>query len=156
MALNMFVKAVGQSSGQLLGNVTTPKAYKGWIRVHSFSWGMDTPTDAASGLPTGHQAHRRLTIVLADAPASALLARSEATNENLTSVTLAVDAPGASGTGKTVRALTIKLTNAHVTSFSVNGSDPDAAPHQQVTLAYQKIDYTAGANTFLDDWEARV
>ena len=153
MALNMFVKAVGQRSGQLAGSVSAPK-YKGWIRAHSFSWGLDTPTDPASGLPAGRRAHRNLTIVLADAPASALLATAEATNETLTSVILAIDGPGASGTGKTVRALTIKLTNAHITSFAVTGADPDSAPHEQITIAYQKIEYTAGANTFADDWAA--
>ncbi len=155
MALNMFVKAVGQKSGTLAGSVMTGK-YKGWVRVQSFSWGMDTPIDAASGVPTGRHAHRRLSLVFADAPAAALLAGVEATNGTLNTVTLAVDGPAPNGTGKVVRALTITLTNAVVTGFSISGAEPDGAPHQQVTFAYQKIRYEASPNTFADAWEGRI
>ena len=57
MALNAYLTLKGQKQGAINGPVTQ-KGRENSIAVHAFGNEIDSPRDAATGLPTGKRIHK--------------------------------------------------------------------------------------------------
>jgi type VI secretion system secreted protein Hcp len=116
-----------------------------------FSYGVKSPRDAASGLPTGKRQHSPVVVTKAVGIASPQLLSAVTKNENLKSVVISV--PGGEGLG-----YTIKLVNANVSEIKqytevINGR---ATVLEDVSFTFQKIEVQdpGTGTTAMDDWEA--
>jgi type VI secretion system secreted protein Hcp len=107
--------------------------HQGWIEVLSFSFGVESPRDVASGVATGRRVHSPVRIVrLVDSTSPLLMQRAASGAAPSAAV---IEAPGLSG------ATTVyHLSDVLVTSVRANpGSRP---PTETVTLSYGRIETT--------------
>ncbi|MGA2216818.1 MAG: type VI secretion system tube protein Hcp [Terracidiphilus sp.] len=114
------------------GNVNNSKG----ILCHSFSYGVETPYDAASGLPTGKRQHKPISIVREVDSASPLLLHACATNEGFTTATLSFFKPGKSG--KETVYQTIELTNGAITGVRL--ASPRLGKNRESTTPGKKLE----------------
>jgi type VI secretion system secreted protein Hcp len=161
MALNAYMYAKGQKTGDIKGSVTQ-KGREDSVMVIAFEHEIISPRDAASGLPTGKRQHKPVVITKETDKSTPLFYNVLATNENLTTVKIKFWRP--SPTGAEVQFYTIELTNANIASMSTtmpNNKHPELmkfAEYDEIALSYQKITWTItdGGITAMDDWEAPV
>lgn len=136
--------ARGETQGDINGSRPDDR-----MDVVSYSWGVTSPRDAASGLPTGKRQHKPLTITKPIDRASPLLFYALANNERLPEVVLRLDAPGDEGYWK------ITLTNASVSErLEQSSAHTDAQELETVSFTYQRIEivFVDGGITAIDDW----
>jgi type VI secretion system secreted protein Hcp len=145
----IYAKIKGTKQGDLKGGVTS-KGFDGQIQVHSVEWGVGSPRDVSTGLPTGRRVARPLQITTPMDRASPLLHTAVVNNEALTvTISYVVE-----GEGHKAYA-TIVLTNAMIQNFNIastfTGSDVET-----VTFTYTKIEFTwaEGGITSQDDWSS--
>lgn len=158
MALNAYLTLTGETQGQIKGSVTQA-GREDSIMVVGFSHEIDSPRDAASGLPTGKRQHRPLLITKEIDKATPLLMSALAQNENITELKIKFWRPSASG--KEEQYFTVELTNASISNISqemLNNKYPENMQHRErehVAFCYQKIIWTFedGGITAEDDWE---
>jgi type VI secretion system secreted protein Hcp len=112
------------------------------IDVTAISHEIVSPRDPASGLPTGQRQHKPIVLTMGWGASTPRLLNSLVTNENLSTVSIALLSDGN-------QVATIKLTNANIAQYDQHGD--------QVTFqfTYQKIEWTwlDGGITASDDWE---
>jgi type VI secretion system secreted protein Hcp len=144
------VACVGAKSGAIPPARTKVNGITG-LAVSSASDAISIPVGAASGLPTGHRLHKPYNFTLssqAAGDANIVLANALVTNENLKTCTFRYFHHDVQG--KVVPYLTVKLTNAHLTSYSFKSAGTVA---WQAT--YQTIEWSGAAGKAAqDDWEA--
>ena len=154
MAITAFMKVTGVKQGQITGDAAE-KTHARQIQVTEFSYGVSTPRDAVSGLPTGKRQHRAVLVTTPTGSHTPKLFQAIVTNEALTAVEIDVYMPAK--TGVEALALSIKLTNAMISQFDLNDTGVAAAEalSDHYALTFQKIELTwaAGAVTASDDWE---
>jgi type VI secretion system secreted protein Hcp len=158
MALNAYLYAKGQKTGDIKGAVTQ-KGREDSVMVIAFSHEIVSPRDAASGLPTGKRMHKPIVITKETDKSTPLFYNVLVTNENLTNVKIKFWRPSA--TGAEVQFYTIELTNANIASMAtkmLNNKHPDLmkyAEYDEIAFTYQKITWTItdGGITAMDDWE---
>lgn len=158
MALNAYLKLVGDTQGEIKGGVTQ-RGREDSIMVIAFDHQVVSPRDAASGLPTGKRQHRPLTITKEIDEATPLLLNAMVNNENIGEWTLRFWRP--SQTGKEVQFYTIELVNASICDIRaemLNNKYPENMPHRErehISFCYEKITWTweDGGITATDDWE---
>jgi type VI secretion system secreted protein Hcp len=166
VALNAYLKLVGQRQGEIKGS-TTQKGREGKILVIALSHDVVTPRDPATGEATGKRQHRPLVITKDLDAASAPLHSAQASNENLKEWELQFWTPqlkASTGTGTEVQHFTIRLTNASIASIHMempNNKHPDLMrleTFEEVAFTYQRIEWTwtDGGVTSSDDWEAPI
>jgi type VI secretion system secreted protein Hcp len=166
MALNAYLRLVGQTQGAIQGSVTQ-KGREASIMVIAFAHDIVSPRDAASGLPTGKRVHHPFVITKEVDRASPMIYGALVNNENLTSWELSLFRPqitAATGTGQEVHSFTVRLTNANVASVRMrmwNNKNPELArfaEHEEIAFTYQKVEWTwvKGGITAMDDWESPV
>ena len=166
MALNAYLRLVGQKQGPIQGSVTQ-KGREASIMVIAVAHEITSPRDAASGLPSGKRVHRPFVITKEVDRATPLLFGALVNNENLTSWELSFYRPqitAATGTGQEVHSFTVRLTNANIASIRfhmLNNKNPELtrfAEHEEIAFTYQKIEWTwvKGGITAMDDWESPV
>jgi type VI secretion system secreted protein Hcp len=166
VALNAYLRLVGEKSGEIRGSVTQ-KGRENKILVIAASHDIVTPRDAASGLATGKRVHKPLVITKELDRASAPLHRVQASNENLPEFELqfwTAQLKGGAGGGAEVQYFTITLTNASIAEINTqmpNNKHPDLAKleiFEEVAFTYQKIEWTwtDGSITASDDWESPI
>ena len=164
MALNAYLKLKGQKQGLVKGSVTQ-KGREGTIMVMSSHHEVLTPTDPASGLPTGKKMHKPFVIAKEVDKSSPILYNMLVNNENITEWELQFWAPSTrakTGTGTETQYYTVKLTNAKITDIGfrmLNNKNPDLvryAEYEDIAFTYQKIEWiwTDGGITAQDDWES--
>jgi type VI secretion system secreted protein Hcp len=161
VALNAYLRLVGQKSGKIQGSVTQ-KGREGTIAVIAMSHEILSPRDPASGLPTGKRQHRPLSITTELDRSTPILRSVLTNNEQLTTCELLFYKPDR--TGIETQNFTIRLTNASIASLDMqmpNNKHPDLAAletFEDVTFTYQKIEWTwtDGGVTAADDWESPV
>ena len=164
MALNAFLKLVGQKQGPIKGSVTQ-KGHEDSILVHAYSHEIVIPHDPASGQPSGKRQHKPLTILKEVDKATPALHTAAANNENLTSFTLQFWEPqmrAGVGAGTEVQSFTIKLTNARIASVKsamLDNLDPLLTKFpltEEWSFTYQKIEWTwnEGGLTSADEWSS--
>ena len=166
MALNAYLRLVGEKSGEIRGSVTT-KGREGKILVIAASHDVITPHEAASGQATGRRQHQPFVITKPVDRSSVPLHQVQATNERLREWELQFWAPqlrGSTGTGTEVQYFTVKLTNASIASIAMrmpNTTHPDLTKlesFEEVAFTYQAIEWTwtDGGIVASDDWEAQI
>lgn len=159
MALNAYLKLTGETQGEIRGSVTQ-KGREDSMMVIGFDYEVESPRDAASGLPTGKRQHKGITIIKEVDVASPLLMNLLVNNENITDWELQCWAP--SKTGAENQFYTIQLVNANVAKIKgemLNNKYPENMQHREresILFTYQKIiwTYVEGGVTAEDDWEA--
>jgi type VI secretion system secreted protein Hcp len=153
----VFMSLVGQKSGVITGEVTQ-KGREGQHALLAYSHEVVSPRDPATGLPTGKRQHQPFRVVKLINRASPVLLNVLATAERLTTVTIDVWSPSATGTE--VKVLTYTLTNASLVSlrpWMPNKSDTAAAsypPAEELAFTYQTITvlFPNGGISGQDDW----
>jgi len=165
MALNAYLRLVGEKSGEIKGSVVQ-KGREGRIMVIAVSHEVVSPRDPASGLATGKRQHKALVVTKELDRASVLLHQAQARNESLKDCELQFWAPNlkGAGAGTEVQHFTIKLTNASIASIRTqmpNNRDAELTKletFEEVAFTYQKIEWTwtDGNITASDDWEGAV
>jgi type VI secretion system secreted protein Hcp len=152
-----LMSLTGQKTGVIAGEVTQ-KGREGQHAVLAYSHEIVSPRDAVTGLPTGKRQHQPFRVVKLINRASPVLLNVLATAERLTTVTIDIWSPSASGFE--VKVLTYTLTNASLVSirpWMPNKSDASAAsypPAEELAFTYQTITVThpgTGASG-QDDW----
>jgi type VI secretion system secreted protein Hcp len=166
VALNAYLKLVGQKTGAIEGSVTQ-KGREGKIMVIAASHDIATPRDAASGLPTGRRMHKPFVITKEVDRASVSLHQLQRDNEVCREWELQFWTPqlrAATGTGAEVQYFTITLSNASVTEINMqmpNTRHPDLMKletFEEVAFNYESIQWTwnDGGLTASDDWGGRI
>ncbi len=160
--INKFLFVKGQKQGDINGSSIDPN-HQSAIGVISVSHSIVSPTDLATGLPTGQRQHHPLVIVTHIDKATPELYNVLATNENLPAVEL--DYWKTNSDGSQSMYFKIKLINAQISS--INFTDQNSADHpssdtfgeyEEISFTYQKIEWTwtDGGITASDDWTSRV
>jgi type VI secretion system secreted protein Hcp len=144
---DMFLKAVGQKSGEILGEANDAK-YLNQIEISDWNWGMSSPT-AITGQAMGRVKLQELRVVKAADRASTALANVMRTNELLKTVKLTVRKAG--GT-VALPYFVVTLEDARVVEYTVQSTISDSgAPtlveHLSFTFRALTIDYTPQGTT---------
>jgi len=158
---DMFLLVKGQRTGAVKGE-SSDKAHPDQIEVLSWRWGVDSPTDAATGDPTGRRTYATLSVVKRVDRATPVLYQICANNETVTTATLTVRKAG--GSPKDYFVLT--LGKARVKSIDTRSGDPAHPDHpehlyDEVEFAFRRVDMMyqqqqadgslGGGITFSDD-----
>lgn len=164
MALNAYLKLIGQKQGQIKGSVTQ-KGREGKIMVIAVNHEIISPRDASSGLATGKRMHKPFIITKELDQSSPKLYTALCNNENITEFelqfwTAQISAAGGAGTEK--QHYTVKLTNAKIVDIKfsmLNNKNPELmryAEYEEIAFTYEKIQWTwvTGGITGMDDWGA--
>jgi len=106
----------------------------GTIEVDSFSWGVSTSRDSASGQATGKRQYQPIIIKKTYDKSSPLLFRAAADGTHIKSVTLT--SPPTSG----APAYKVVFQDVMVSSFQQQG-DAGSPPSENVSFTYQKISF---------------
>ncbi|AQT68219.1 Secreted protein hcp [Anaerohalosphaera lusitana] len=148
-ALNAYLRATGETQGNIAGSVTEP-GLEGSIAVIGSIHEVVSPRDAASGLPTGKRQHKPFKITKTVDKASPLLANSLTSGEHFTQFELQYWQPAPDGTQ--ILAYTIRLHNAQVCGIKQQISDTFT---EQVSLTYDSIEWIwePEAIAAQDDWD---
>jgi type VI secretion system secreted protein Hcp len=165
VALNAYLKLVGQRTGEIRGSVTQ-KGREGKIMVIAATHDIVSPRDPASGLRSGPRMHKPFVITKEVDRASVPLHQLQMDNENLRAWELEFWTPqvrATTGTGAEVQYFTITLTNASVTEINLqmpNTRHPDLAKldtFEEVAFNYETIQWTwkDGGITASDSWAQR-
>lgn len=163
MALNAYLKIVGQKQGQIKGSVIQ-KGREDKIAVIAVTHEIISPRDAASGLPTGKRMHKPIVITKELDKSSPLLYNALVNNENITEWELQFWRHSPSATGTEYQNYTIKLTNANILFIDFrmdNNKHPDLMKYSEyeiIAFTYQKIawHWNEGGIAAMDDWESPV
>jgi type VI secretion system secreted protein Hcp len=161
-ALNGYMSLKGQKQGDIKGSVTQ-RGREGKIQVIAFDWGIQSPRDAASGLPVGKRLHKPFTFTAEIDQSHPKILQALANNENITTMEFQFWTPqlkAATGVGSEVQYLTYRFTNATISAVSDsmdNNKHPDLAKYAiytRISITYQKVEvtWTEGGITFADDW----
>lgn len=157
MALNAYLRLTGDVQGEIKGSVTQA-GREDSIMVMACSHEIDSPRDAASGLPTGKRQHKPLVITKEIDKSTPLLMNALVNNENISTLSLQFWQPSRSG--KEVQYFTIEVVNATVSDIRQEMLDnryPEnmrLAVTEHVSFTYQKIikTWTDGGISAEDDW----
>ena len=154
MALNAYMKIVGQKQGAIKGGVGR-KGRENSIEVLDFDYSVVSPRDSASGLPTGRRQHQPVKVTVPTGQQTPQIFTYATTNETLTSVEIDVYQPSQAGVESL--AFTLKLANASVSEFDLAlANDPGASTFTDVySFTFQSITLTSpeGGTTASDNWE---
>ena len=113
------------------------------IAVYGFHFGVISPRDPASGLPTGRRRYQQVEVTKPIDASTPRLLQALTTNENLKNLTISVYRPGT-----TTTYLKYVLTNANVATISHDGEGlAETVPLEQDSFTFQKIcvDYLPAA-----------
>ena len=150
----------GQKAGKINGE-SEDSSHKDEIDVLSWSWGMVSPTDLATGQAARKYSVQAVNVTKRVDKASTALMSALTTNETITKAVLTVRKAGKKG--MPIEYLKITLEQARLVSHHVHTSASDpAALLEDLSLAFQKItiDYTPqgpdgqprGGTTFIANW----
>ena len=161
MALNAYMTLTGETQGEIKGSVTQA-GREDSILVIAVNHEVESPRDAASGLPSGKRQHKPLTITKDVDKSSPLLMAAFTQNENITDLALRFWRPSRSG--REHQYYTIELSNASISSIRLEMLNNQYSENQKhevrehVSICYQKIiwTYEDGGITTEDSWHTPV
>ncbi|MGA3069865.1 MAG: type VI secretion system tube protein TssD [Terracidiphilus sp.] len=135
MALNAYLMLTGTKQGTIKGSTAKGKRSDA-IEISDFSFGIESPRDEHSGLPTGQRQHKPVVIVREVDEASPLLFQALCTNESFKSATLSF--ARASASGKPLPINTIELTNASISEIA-HAQNSGGKRRERVTVQYDTL-----------------
>jgi type VI secretion system secreted protein Hcp len=157
MPTQFFATVTGARQGAFKGE-STQKGREGKIPGVAFSYGVLSPRDLTSGLPTGRRQHQPVVFSKLWGASSPQFYEAIYTNEALTTVLFEFFVTNAAGVE--VLNHTIKLTNASISAVRQTLADNqpvnavDSRELQEISLTFQKIDIlNIGGVEAADDWE---
>ena len=135
MAVDMFLKIEG------IDGESSDDKHKGWIEVHSFSWGVQHPvsgTASSTGNLSGGRADfSELSIVKQLDKASPKLMQACASGEHLKTVTLSLNR----ASGDKEQFMEYKLTDVLVSSYAGSGAGGGSEiPMETIHFHYGKVE----------------
>ena len=161
MVTQFFVTVTGAKQGNFKGE-STQKGHEGKIQGVAFSYGVLSPRDGISGLPTGKRQHQPVVFSKEWGASSPQFYQAIYTNESLPTVLFEFFVTNISGAQ--VLHHTVKLTNASISA--VRETLPDNQPTgsvdprdlQEISFTFQKIEIVSvtGGTQAADDWETNV
>ncbi|HLK17048.1 MAG TPA: type VI secretion system tube protein TssD [Fimbriimonadaceae bacterium] len=148
-ALNAYLLVTGAKQGKFKG---TGRSKSGKIEVSDFRYGIVSPRDPQSGLPTGQRMHKPIIMTISAADGREFQTALK-TNENLPAVQILFWRP--SSAGKIEQYETLNLKDATVVKIEMRKSSGRQTSDMQITLNYQKIEssYSRGKVQAADDWK---
>ena len=162
MAVQIYATFKGVKQGDLRGD-STEKGREGMILGVGFSYGVISPRDSTSGLPTGKRQEQPIVFTKEWSVSSPQFYTAAYTNETLSQVTFNFYVTGPTGIQQLDH--TIKLTNAIIISVKQSLQIPqsggpiiDSRELQEISLTFQKVDITSipGKTEAMDDWESAI
>jgi type VI secretion system secreted protein Hcp len=150
----IYLDCTGKAQGEILGSVRD-KGFKRTTGVSSFTQGIVSPRDSASGLPTGRRQHKPIVFTM-DADRSALQLTQALTRNETLSCRFRFVRRGQDG--EKSQYLTVTLTNASVARQQLNGAK-NGLDSYEFELTYQKINWRWNEGSPVeveDDWESQV
>jgi type VI secretion system secreted protein Hcp len=137
MSMQLFLKAISAQFGTIAGDSTVP-GHVGDMRVIGFKWGLRTPIDPATGLPSGRKVLDRLIVTkLVDRGSPGLL-QSEVTNAIFSSVTLVLARFDKVGT--LVNFFSFVLENARAVQLDYSGAEGGLdSPTEEIQFTFQRL-----------------
>ena len=135
MALNAYLMLTGTKQGTIKGSTAKGKRSDA-IEISDFSFGIESPRDEHSGLPTGQRQHKPVVIVREVDEASPLLFQALCTNESFTSASLSFARP--SSGGKLSVFNTIELTNATISEIG-HAQNRGGKRCERIILKYEQL-----------------
>jgi type VI secretion system secreted protein Hcp len=152
-AVQIFASIEGTKTGKFKGD-SKLKPHADETTVLAYGYGVVSPRDAASGLPTGKRMHKPLVITKEVGAASPQILNSLSTNENLKSVV--VNFWKTDNRGGSLNYYRVTLTNgsiSEVKQYTANGG-----VLEDVSFTFQKIrqEDLVAKTVWEDNWEAAV
>jgi type VI secretion system secreted protein Hcp len=135
MAFEGYMTFKGTKQGTIKGTNTKGK-HTSSIPIQEFNFGLESPRDEHSGLPSGKRQHKPVVIVREVDAASPLLYQALCTNESFTSASLSFAKPSSSGKSSTF--YTIELTNATISQIT-HAQHKGGNRRERITLNYDTI-----------------
>jgi len=159
MASSFYVSIKGQKQGDFHGETGKNRTR---IPILGFSYGVISPRDPASGLPTGKRQHKPVTIYKELGVSSVQLFEALVTNEALNPVVIEEVRPDPAGKEEVY--MEIRLTNAEISEIEIDPERVDDPPVwmnkeiERISFTFQKIkiDNKFSNSTATDDWEQRA
>lgn len=165
-----YAQIVGAKQGTFKGEATRI-AGTNYIAVLAFNYQITSPTDAATGLPTGKPKHQPIVITKTLDATSPQIYSALVSNETLTKVTIEFMTPPDSSTGaagsKEIPYYTITLTNARISDVHqhMDQTNPGATgssivptePMEDVSITFEQITVASavGQTTAADSWSSK-
>jgi type VI secretion system secreted protein Hcp len=134
--VEIYVAVEGTKQGKFRGE-SVAKLFKDQSRVLKFSYGVVSPRDVFTGLPSGKRQHKPIVITREPGAASPQFFTALVTNEVLKSVVIQF-LRGNVVTGRTEVQQVIRLTNASISDFRQYVGD-DGRWLEDVAFTFQKI-----------------
>jgi type VI secretion system secreted protein Hcp len=161
MALNAYLDMTGETQGKVKGSCTQA-GREDSMEIYAWSHKVESPRDAASGLPTGKRQHNAFVVTKATDKSTPVLYDMLTNNENIT--TWRLDCWRPSRAGKEEQFYSVELVNASVAdirSEQLNNKYPENMKHEareHVQFVYQKVTWTwqDGGIMAEDDWETPI
>ena len=165
MAFPAFFSVKGTKQGQFKGEAKEAGRADRWIAVRYFAMELESPRDAASGLPTGKRQWKPIKVVKEWGAASPQGLTACATNELLSEVVFEFMRTDASGVEYVYQTLTLtEATIADVVRFTggpealmpggKRASFEESEELEAWSFTFRKIQLADkdGATAFADDW----
>lgn len=163
--VDMFLKLTTSRGGWIKGealdgaNSAGKISHADEIEILGWSWGMQSPTDAASGSSTGRRQYRTVRMYKNLDAASPALMSVLSTNDNVKEAILTVRKVG--GVAQ-IEFFKMKLSNGRVVKLDIDYPDETMQGREVLEFAFQKIEITylpqgkdgakRGAIDFMDEW----
>lgn len=162
-AFSGYVAIKGMKQGQFKGEAVQERRKDKWIPIASFTFGVRSPRDMASGAMMGKRQFEPVCLLKEWGASDPQIFQAASSNENLNEVTF--EFTKASRTGDEYVYETLKLTNASLTSvrqFTAHPGDTSSASRSvsetqalaEVCFTFQRVEITNadGKTTYVDDW----
>jgi type VI secretion system Hcp family effector len=163
-AFTAFISVKAKKQGQFKGEGTQEKRKDKWTPVLSFSFGLKSPRDIATGTATGKRQYDHMCFTKEAGASSPQFFSAASTNEVLSEVNFEFSRTGPTGMETVYQ--TIKLTDATVASVKRYvghpGETPGTAKHtstdamnlEDICFTFRKVEFEDkdGKTMFLDDW----
>ena len=151
-AVQMFMNAKGQKTGDFLGD-STQKGHEKDTVLLAYSYELASPRDAASGQATGRRIHKPVKVTKVLGSSSPQYLNALATNENLT--TVVINFFKTSRNGASTNYYRVTLTDANlvdISQHSISGGDVT----EDYSFTFRKIqqDDLVHNKSWVDDWAA--
>jgi type VI secretion system secreted protein Hcp len=152
--VTLFVTVVGKKQGVFKGDGLRAKGHELQMQALTFDYGIVSPRDIATGLPTGRRQHKPVVITKEWGPSMPQFLTAIATNESLTKVTMEFWDTDPRG-GQRLH-FVVTLTNANVSEVRQRLANDLLTEDLSFTFQRIMVEDKVGKTTFQDDFSGAV